>query len=71
MKVRKPTKRQREVLRIITSFQKKHGYLPTYEEIGKAMKITTASVWSHINLLEKKGLITRNARKQRAIVVLT
>ena len=57
-------------MRAIAAFKRKHGYNPSYREIGEALGISPPSVWSHINLLEKKGLIMRNAHKQRAIVLV-
>ena len=50
------TKRQKEVLDYLVVFETKHGYAPSFEEIGKGMKLTSlATVHKHISTLEKKG----------------
>ena len=36
------TKRQKEVLDYLVSFETKHGYAPSFEEIGKGMKLLLA-----------------------------
>ncbi len=52
------TKRQKEVLDYLVAFETKHGYAPSFEEIGKGMKLTSlATVHKHITTLEKKGFI--------------
>ena len=54
------TKRQKEVLDYLVSFETKHGYAPSFEEIGKGLKLTSlATVHKHITTLEKKGFIRR------------
>jgi hypothetical protein len=35
------TKRQKEVLDYLVSFETKHGYAPSFEEIGKGLKLTS------------------------------
>ena len=61
------TKRQKEVLDYLVAFETKHGYAPSFEEIGKGLKLTSlATVHKHITTLEKKDLsgaaTTRAAR---------
>ncbi len=34
------TKRQKEVLDYLVSFETRHGYAPSFEEIGKGMKLS-------------------------------
>src|SRR5438876_10533342 len=52
------TKRQKEVLDYLVAFETKHGYAPSFEEIGKGLKLTSlATVHKHITTLEKKGFI--------------
>jgi repressor LexA len=51
------TKRQKEVLDYLVAFETKHGYAPSFEEIGKGLKLTSlATVHKHITTLEKKDL---------------
>jgi repressor LexA len=65
------TKRQKEVLDYLVSFETKHGYAPSFEEIGKGLKLTSlATVHKHITTLEKKGFIRRGYNQSRSIEVL-
>ena len=65
------TKRQKEVLDYLVSFETKHGYAPSFEEIGKGMKLTSlATVHKHISTLEKKGFIRRGYNQSRSIEIV-
>src|ERR1700745_3180288 len=65
------TKRQKEVLDYLVAFETKHGYAPSFEEIGKGMKLTSlATVHKHVNTLEKKGFIRRGYNQSRSIEIL-
>src|SRR5262249_29049759 len=65
------TKRQKEVLDFLVSFETKHGYAPSFEEIGKGLKLTSlATVHKHISTLERKGFIRRGYNQSRSIEVL-
>jgi repressor LexA len=65
------TKRQKEVLDYLVSFDNKHGYAPSFEEIGKGLKLTSlATVHKHITTLEKKGFIRRGYNQSRSIEIL-
>jgi repressor LexA len=65
------TKRQKEVLDYLVSFETKHGYAPSFEEIGRGMKLTSlATVHKHISTLEKKGFIRRGYNQSRSIEIL-
>ena len=65
------TKRQKEVLDYLVSFETKHGYAPSFEEIGKGMKLTSlATVHKHITTLEKKGFIRRGYNQSRSIEIV-
>ena len=64
------TKRQKEVLDYLVAFINKHGYSPSFEEIGKALKLTSlATVHKHIGTLERKGFIRRGYNQSRSIEV--
>src|SRR6266568_4451016 len=64
------TKRQKEVLDYLVAFETKHGYAPSFEEIGKGLKLTSlATVHKHITTLEKKGFIRRGYNQSRSIEV--
>src|SRR5258708_12648710 len=65
------TKRQKEVLDYLVAFETKHGYAPSFEEIGKGLKLTSlATGHKHITTLEKKGFIRRGYNQSRSIEIL-
>src|SRR5579859_4901237 len=65
------TKRQRQVYDFIHDFVQKHGYSPSFEEIGKGMRLSSlATVHKHVSNLEKKGLLKRDYNRSRSIDVL-
>src|SRR5260370_10138352 len=65
------TKRQKEVLDFLVAFETKHGYAPSFEEIGKGLKLTSlATVHKHITTLEKKGFIRRGYNESRSVEIL-
>lgn len=65
------TKRQKEVLDYLVSFETRNGYAPSFEEIGKGLKLTSlATVHKHITTLEKKGFIRRGYNQSRSIEIL-
>lgn len=62
------TNRQREVLEFIRTKIESRGYGPTVREIGEEFGIASPNgVMCHLKALEKKGLITREANRSRAI----
>jgi repressor LexA len=65
------TKRQKEVLDFLVAFLNKHGYSPSFEEIGRSLRVTSlATVHKHITTLEKKGFIRRGYNQSRSIEIL-
>ena len=59
---------QRKIFDFIVNYIRDEGMPPTNREIGKAMKIaSTGHVDYHLSMLEKKSLITREAKKSRGI----
>lgn len=65
------TRRQREVYDFISHFVQKHGYSPSFEEIGKGLDLSSlATVHKHITNLERKGLLKREQNRSRSIDVL-
>src|SRR6202163_882214 len=64
------TKRQKEVLDFLVTFCNKHGYSPSFEEIGRALRLTSlATVHKHITTLERKGFVRRGYNQSRSIEV--
>jgi repressor LexA len=65
------TKRQKEVLDFLVTFVNKRGYSPSFEEIGRSLKLTSlATVHKHITTLERKGFVRRAYNRSRSIEVL-
>lgn len=64
------THRQREVFDFIRSKIRGRGYGPTVREIGGEFQIKSPNgVMCHLKALEKKGLITREPNRSRAITL--
>jgi repressor LexA len=62
------TGRQRQVFEFITRSIDERGYPPTLREIGSYMRIkSTNGVNDHLKALERKGWITREDLKSRAL----
>ena len=62
------TARQKEILDFITVSIDQRGYPPTIREIGKHMGIrSTNGVNDHLKALERKGVLTRDDLKSRAM----
>jgi len=63
------TDRQLEVLRFIARQIEDAGYPPTIREIGEGLDIrSTNGVNDHLKALERKGFLTRDAAKSRALI---
>ncbi len=63
------TDRQLEVLRYIARQIEDAGYPPTIREIGEALDIrSTNGVNDHLKALERKGFLTRDPVKSRALI---
>lgn len=64
------TKRQKAVLEFIRNKINSRGYGPTVREIGSNFDINSPNgVMCHLRALEKKGLITREQNRSRAISI--
>jgi repressor LexA len=65
------TKRQKQVLDYLVGFLDKHGYSPSYDEIGRGMHLASlATVHKHLATLERKGYIRRAYNQSRSLEVL-
>jgi repressor LexA len=63
------TERQLEVLRFIAREIEERGYPPTIREIGEALDIrSTNGVNDHLKALERKGFLSRDPVKSRALI---
>ena len=65
-----PTKRQTEVLGFLKSFLSGHKYPPTIREIAGHFDISIKGAYDHVKALEKKGLITCDNNRSRAIEII-
>ena len=66
----KPTPRQLDVLREVRSFQRRKGYTPTLRDLGEALGMrSTSTVDSHLDALERKGLLQRVRHITRGLIV--
>ncbi|HBG05792.1 MAG: repressor LexA [Geobacteraceae bacterium GWC2_58_44] len=64
------TKRQQEVLEIVTRHINEYGYAPSLREIGKKLAVTgTLGVMKHLEALEKKGYLRRQEGSSRGIML--
>jgi len=64
------TARQRDILDVIRKTVEDRGYPPSVREIGEAVGLTSPSSVAHqLGVLEKKGLLRRDANRPRALVV--
>jgi repressor LexA len=62
------TERQRDILSFIRDFQKERGVAPTHREICDHFGFSSyGTVYKHLSLLEKKGLIRRDWNQKRGV----
>ena len=62
------TERQRDILQFIRQFQAEKGVAPTHREICDRFGFSSyGTVYKHLSLLEKKGLIRRDWNQKRGV----
>lgn len=65
------TKKQRETLNYIISFDLKFGYMPSNFDLAKKFKISSGgSTHFRFDSLVKKGYITRLKNQSRGIIII-
>ena len=65
------TERQRDILQFIREFQAERGVAPTHREICDHFGFSSyGTVYKHLSLLEKKGLIRRDWNQKRGVEVV-
>lgn len=64
------TKRQHQVLAFVADYVHAHGYAPTFQEISRALRVTSPTVHEHLQNLSWKGYIRREYKTERGITVL-
>ncbi len=67
---KKLTDKQSNILEFIKKNTKESGFPPSVREIGENFGITVKGAYDHIKAIEKKGFITTQQNKSRAIVVV-
>jgi repressor LexA len=62
------TERQRDILQFIREYQEERGVAPTHREICDHFGFSSyGTVYKHLSLLEKKGLIRRDWNQKRGV----
>jgi repressor LexA len=64
------TKKQRDVLQFLATFQKEKGYSPTLREVSEHFKVSRVTVFGHLKALERKGAIKRTHHESRSASIL-
>jgi repressor LexA len=65
---RPATEKQAQVLQAIEAFKYEHGYPPSVREIGERVGLSsTSTIHAHLKALERRGLISRDPTKPRAL----
>lgn len=65
------TERQRDILEFIRDFQKKKGVAPTHREICDQFGFSSyGTVYKHLSLLQKKGLIRKDWNQKRGVEIV-
>lgn len=61
------TPKQLRILTLIRDYQRKHGYSPTMQELADVLDVTKVTVFEHVSVLEKKGLLRRSRHRARSL----
>lgn len=70
MEDEKLTKRQAQVLELISTWTEENGYPPSVREIGEALGLSSsATVHAHLEALEAKGYLHREGAKSRSLTI--
>ena len=65
------TERQRDILRYIREYQEERGVAPTHREICEAFGFSSyGTVYKHLSILQKKGLIRRDWNQKRGVEIV-
>src|ERR1700759_4998147 len=64
------TRRQKELRDFVSSFIRRHGYSPSYEEIASGLGLASlATVHKHIQALETKQYLRRSYNHSRSLEI--
>ncbi|MEI6236034.1 MAG: transcriptional repressor LexA [Planctomycetota bacterium] len=64
------TPKQLQILKLIFHFQQEHGFSPTYAELAKELKVSTITVFEHLQALERKNAIRRRRHEARSVEII-
>jgi repressor LexA len=56
---------RRQIVDFIRTYRESQGYSPSVREIAKWLGIPTTSVFYHLGVLEREGIITRREGQAR------
>ena len=62
------TTKQLEIMKFIRDFRKSNNVSPTLEEVAEELGVTQITIYSHMNRLERKGAIKREAYTARSVM---
>ena len=65
--MKKPTKRQEEVIGFIAEYIHTHAYPPTIREVADFFSISVKGAHDHLTALKKKGLLKQGDKKPRTM----
>ena len=65
--MKKPTKRQEEVLEFIAGYITTHAYPPTIREVADFFSISIKGAHDHLTALKKKGLLKQGEKRPRTM----
>ena len=68
--MKKPTKRQEEVLEFIARYIQAHAYSPTIREVADFFSISVKGAHDHLAALKKKGLLKQGDNKPRTMELI-
>jgi len=65
--IRRLTPKQLKILSLIRDYQREHGYSPTMQELADQLGVSKVTVFEHVAVLEKKGLLRRTPHRARSL----
>lgn len=64
------TPKQLNLLNYLREFNREHGFSPTLAEISAFFKVSTVTIFEHLEALERKGAIKRRKHEARSVEIL-
>jgi repressor LexA len=59
---------RRKILQFVQEFARREGYSPSYREIAEELGLAVSTVYYHVSVLKREGLLRRGAGQPRTIV---